>query len=111
MTRDQQFEIISRVDAGLTSWAEANSYSLYRIDHSIGFGDDYSMDVWFFFDTDAINAAHSERGITDQFSAKYAALLKDHGYDARWLAETSYFFDSHENVERNYEGSYFYRLR
>lgn len=42
---------------------------------------------------------------------KFLAILAENGYPADWLADTSFEVDSHENVERNFDGSYFYRLR
>jgi hypothetical protein len=42
---------------------------------------------------------------------EFLSILGAGGYPAAWLPDVAFDIDSHENVERNYDGSYFYRLR
>ena len=73
--------------------------------------DDFSLAVWGFYATDEELAAAEGDGRTSAFRSQYLAALRRHGYDPSWLDEIDFTFDSVENVEKNFRGSFFYRLR
>ena len=72
---------------------------------------DFSLGVWLFFDTDDNLAAVREDGRSSTVERTLLAALADTAYPPEWLTIVEFSSDSHENVERNYEGSYFYRRR
>ena len=73
--------------------------------------DDFSLTTWLFYDTDASAAAREADGTTATVRREFLATLRELGYPERWAGDIDFCVDSHENVVRSYEGSYFYRLR
>lgn len=74
---------------------------------------DESLGIWFFFENDDELAKYRLDGTTGTIEA----LFNDHleaakkPYSFSKLPAVVFEFDSHENVLRNYQGSYFLRLR
>jgi hypothetical protein len=109
--RKKQFAHIDAARIGLLAWARANDVPLVRVEFVVPFVDtDFSISVWLFYDTD-LNLTRAANGTTANVQREFLSILSSAGYPADWLVCTSFFVDSHENVERNFEGSYFYRLR
>jgi len=54
---------------------------------------------------------HDQRGTTGEIEADFRDILKQLRYPFRRFPRVGFVFDSDENVQKNYEGSYFYRLR
>ncbi|MEX0996266.1 MAG: hypothetical protein WDZ45_04395 [Flavobacteriaceae bacterium] len=72
---------------------------------------DKDLDVWLFFDTDEIVMNYAINGTTEKVKKEYLRILEDLNYPSNYLDQVIFHIDSHENVVKNYEGSYFYRLR
>ncbi len=66
--------------------------------------------VWVFCEHEDGLAMWSEP-VRAQIEAECIRLLLNHHFPERLLAQVIFAYDSHENVTKNYEGSYFYRLR
>lgn len=110
--RRTQFDHLSTAKHELLSWAVANEAPLVRVEFVVPVDPtDFDAAVWLFFDTDANVARCAANGMTARLEQEFRTILARSGYPGDWLAGTSFYVDSHENVERNYEGSYFYRLR
>jgi hypothetical protein len=110
--RRTQFKHLSTAQRDLFAWAAANDVPLVRVEFVVPFvPTDFDATVWLFLDTDANVTRCADTGVTAKFEQQFRSILAGIGYPADWLAGTSFCVDSHENVERNYEGSYFYRLR
>lgn len=108
----KQFAYLNDARQELLAWATGNGIPLVRLEYVVSFVEtDFGTNVWLFYDTDASVASCAAAGMTANVQTKFLAILADNGYPADWLADTSFEVDSHENVERNFEGSYFYRLR
>jgi hypothetical protein len=58
-----------------------------------------------------MSGTSNEDGTTAAMQREFLSILSREGYPLDWLHDIAFSIDSHENVERNYEGSYFYRLR
>ncbi|MFE9918189.1 hypothetical protein ACFYPG_23810 [Micromonospora sp. NPDC005553] len=111
-TRRRQFDHLGTARRELLSWAAANEVPLTRVEFVVPFvPTDSDTAVWLFFDTHANVARCASNGVTARLEQEFRTILTRSGYPAEWLAGTSFYVDSHENVERNYKGSYFYRLR
>jgi hypothetical protein len=112
MTRDKQLELTAQARDHLLVWSSAAGIPLSRVEFVYPFvATDFSLSVWLFYDTD-VNVARSARdGSTDRLQREFVDRLARVGYDQRWLEQIEFVVDSHENVVRNYDGSYFYRLR
>jgi hypothetical protein len=110
--RRAQFNHLGTARRELLAWAGAIAVPLVRVEFVVPFvKTDFDADVWLFFDTDANVKRCAETGVTARVEEEFRSILAGNGYPTDWLAGSSFYVDSHENVERNYEGSYFYRLR
>jgi hypothetical protein len=110
--RKRQFAHIEAARIALLAWATAHDIPLVRVEFVVPFvHTDFSLSVWLFYDTDINLTRTAAEGTTANVQQEFLSILFAAGYPADWLSRTSFFADSHENVERNYEGSYFYRLR
>lgn len=110
--RSRQFDHLDNAQHELLAWASANEVPLVRVEFVVPFvPTDFYVTVWLFLDTDAHVACCAANGVTARLEQQFRTILARNGYPADWLADASFSVDSHENVERNYEGSYFYRLR
>jgi hypothetical protein len=110
--RKQQFARIEAAKAQLQAWAGANGIPLVHVDFVVPFVEtDFTLSVWLFYDTDRNVADLDRDGTTARVQQKFLSILGAGGYPAAWLPDVAFSVDSHESVERNYEGSYFYRLR
>jgi hypothetical protein len=112
MTRDRQFHVIEDARARILDWSRKREVPLHRVEFVVPFvPSDFSLSVWFFYETNAQLARAQTGGGTKELTSAFMSILRTIGYSDQWLPEVQFGFDSHENVEANYEGSYFYRLR
>ena len=72
---------------------------------------DDGIGVWMFFPTDRDLEEYTTSGVTKTLKAEYLKILHELNYPFDKFPKVVFTFDSDENVQRNYEGSYFYRLR
>lgn len=72
---------------------------------------DDSITVFIFFKDDLLKEQALSTGTVDMLKEKYIAYLTTHKYPFDKFSKVYFEIDSHENVVRNFEGSYFYRLR
>jgi hypothetical protein len=96
----------------LLEWAESNGVPLVRV-YFVGpfHRPEFSVAVYLFYGTDLDVETCGRDGRTARLQDMFLSILRQVGYPAELLAAVTFVIDSHENVERDYEGSYFYRLR
>lgn len=112
MTREEQFRLIETARERLLRWAHARGVPLVRVEFLVPFvADDFSLSTWLFYDTDARALARDSDGTTAALRHEFVTTLRALGYPERWAGEIRFCVDSHENVLRRYQGSYFYRMR
>lgn len=112
MTREEQYALIETAKESLMRWAGSQRIPVHRIEYVVPFVDtNFGLNAWFFYETDEQLQQAEGKGWSDRLSTALARLLRNLGYAPEWLLKIQFFFDSHENVVRHYEGSYFYRLR
>jgi len=70
---------------------------------------DFRAYIFFRYDRD-IQAAH-QSGLATQIADRVYKVLEREGRGRRDDIEVAFEFDSHENVQKNFEGSYWLRLR
>ena len=112
MNREEQFAIIRKARNEIMEWAGSQKIRLFRVEYVVPFvKDDFSLTTWFFFKTNQDVADNAQDGTSDRLSQHFLEILQSMDYPAPNIKQVSFIFDSDENVQKNYEGSYFYRLR
>ena len=111
MTRDQQFAYLDLARKQLISWSCKQNVPLHRIEYVVGFGDDFSLATWLFFETDKQRDMADTANWPTELATLFIETLRSAGYAEEWVSKIRFLHDSHENVLRNYKGSYFYFLR
>jgi hypothetical protein len=92
--------------------AKAAAVPLYRIEFVVPFvATDFSLGVFLFVETDAQLHSSDAESWFSWLKREFLSVLRAKGYPDRWLGAVTFELDSHENVVKNFEGSYFYRLR
>ncbi len=110
--RKQQFDIVEKTHASVRQSSADMGIRLDNIEVVVPFVDgDFDLHVVIFFQTDADLEAYRKDGTTVAVQETYCASLRGFGYPDDWLAGVTFEFDSKENVDANFEGSYFYRMR
>lgn len=94
------------------TWSTTEGIRLHNIETVIPFVlTDKDLWVWLFFDTDELVKKYQQEGTEDKVRSEYLRTLKSLQYPEDYLNQVTFYIDSHENVVKNFEGSYFYRLR
>jgi hypothetical protein len=110
--RKRRFAHLAAAEAQILAWARSHDVPLVHVDFVVPFVEtDFGVSVWLFYDTNASVARLKRDRGSDLVRATFLELLTADGYPPGWLAGVRFHIDSHENVVRNYKGSYFYRLR
>ena len=83
-----------------------NIYNIF--DAYMGFNKSY--DAYIYFQTDAeLHAMTTAK--KEEIKAIYIDYLKKHGHMPDEIETVRFYFDSDENVQKNYDGSYFFATR
>ncbi len=94
------------------TWAKANALPLHKIDFVATFESwDKGIGVYIFYATDADLSRCTRDGSNSLVEAQMLEALKAANYPFDDFPQVIFEFDSDENVQKNFEGSYFYRLR
>jgi len=112
MNRTEQFAIITKAREEVLKWVEGAGISLFRVEFVVPFvDDDFGLWVWLFYEKEIDVKDNDQNGISKRVSQQFLKILSELEYPAELMSEVGFTFDSDENVQANYEGSYFYRLR
>lgn len=107
-----QLDFVNRVKKLMLDWTIQDQIKLHTIECVVPLvNSDKSLFVWLFYDTDQTKNDYENNGTNEAVKNKYLHLLNELSYPVEYLKEVSFLADSDENVKKNYEGSYFYRLR
>ncbi len=107
-----QLNFVEDAKKYILKWTAENEIHLFKIDFVIPFVlTDKTLSVWLFFDTDERVTDYAANGTSDKVKNKFLNILFEINYPSDYLKEVSFLIDSDENVQKNFEGSYFYRLR
>ena len=107
-----QFNHIDKAKKLMLEWTKEININLHNIEYVVPFIlSDKCLSVWFFFDNDHTKSNYEKNGTNDLVKTKYLEILKKLNYPSDYLNEVTFEIDSDENVTKNYEGNYFYRLR
>lgn len=112
LQRKKQFSLLELAKARLLQCTERQALPLHRAQFVVPFGDeDFDLEVWLFLEKDRDVKKLKRDGTLDALQRHFITILRDLDYPQEWLDAVRFQTDSHQNVERNYEGNYFYRMR
>lgn len=96
----------------LLSFAANSEIRLVNIDFVVPFvEDDKKISVWLFYKKDEDIDEYNSNGTTQLLQNKFTEFCVNNGLAHDFAVCLSFAIDSEENVDENYSGSYFYRLR
>ena len=111
-SRASPWEIIARAREMLLELEASKGIAIHEVHITATFEKwDDGIGVWIFFPTDDELNAYGKKGATEAIETDLRNILKQLKYPFRRFPRVNFVFDSDENVQKNYEGSYFYRLR
>ena len=106
------FDYIEKAEQLTFEWTKVNNIKLFKIEFIVPFVlTDITLQVWLFFDTDKTMSEYETNGTTQLVKQKYLDSLIQLDYPKNYLSEVNFIIDTDENVQKNYNGSYFKRLR
>jgi len=106
------WDIIDKAKVSILEWAKDQGSPIFRIEYVATFEDwDNGIEVIVFFDKDAEKYRVENTCFIIKIREHYLHLLEELKYPFDKFPRITFLFDSDENVKKNYEGSYFYRLR
>jgi hypothetical protein len=106
------FDYIEKAEQLTFEWTKTENIKLFKIEFIVPFVlTDISLEVWLFFDSNKTVSEYETDGTTELVKQKYLDCLTQLDYPSDYLNQVSFIIDSDENVQKNYQGSYFYRLR
>jgi len=106
--RQRQFDMLAKAEDRLISWSRSEGVPLHQVEFVVPFVEtDFDAHIIFFVETDEQISLPQMR----EAEAIFSSALRDVGYPEEHAALLTFEVDSHERVVREFEGSYFYRLR
>ena len=106
------FQLIENAGAATMAWARGSSLPLHKIDFVASFEPwDKGIGVFVFYGTDSDLERCTREGTNVLVEARMLKELKTASYPFEAFPQVLFEFDSHENVQKTFQGSYFYRLR
>jgi len=105
------WEALKNAEREFKAWALNQKMPLARVEYVATFEKwDKKTEIYVFFFTDSGLQLLKREGKLSEIERIYRRQLLNASYPFdRW--PITFYFDSHENVEKNYAGNYFYRLR
>ena len=104
-----QWNIIEKAKDVLMEWSKENQANIYVIHFVPMF--DFSLEVYIFYKSDSDIAENQAKGLTDSVKQTFLKTVTDMDYTKHFGNNITFILDSDENVTKNYNGSYFLRLR
>lgn len=104
------FKIIDKARSKLLSWSRHGDTPIHRVEFIASFEEwSKSLGGFVFYERDADVERYAEDGTSKSIEDQFLDILKSLRYPFAKFPEVDFVFDSHERVEREYEGSYYFR--
>jgi hypothetical protein len=104
-----QWDIIEKGKEKLLEWSKENNAHIFTVHFvPIGFS---PLEVYIFYENDIDIVQNEKNGVTDNVKRVFLETISDMNYMKIFDDNITFTFDSNENVIKNYQGSYFFRLR
>lgn len=110
--RDSLEQSVASATNEIRAWLIAERVPIHRIE-TVAVFETWSNDlaIWFFYDTDQQRDDRAGSVYESQLANRCRSALIRNRFPARLIDQVAFVFDSHETVVRDYNGSYFFRLR
>lgn len=105
----QQWNMLEKAKTKLVDWSKSISVHLFAV-HFVPMLD-FSLEVYIFYENDKDISTNESNGISDRIKETFLNALDELSYYKCFDNSITFVFDSNENVMKNYQGSYFLRLR
>ena len=107
-----QLGYIEKAEQLTLEWTKTNNIKLFQIEFIVPFVlTDISLQVLLFFDTNKILDDYKADGTVELVKQQYLNNLILLDYPKNYLNEVTFEIDTDENVQKEFGGSYFARLR
>src|SRR5262249_39020225 len=111
-TQSHGWKAIEGARTRFLDWARALGFVVFRVEYVATFEPwDDGTGVYVFFNDDAALSEAKNCGFLDRAKEAYLTFLREEGYPFSTHPKVVFEFDSDENVRKNFEGNYFFRLR
>lgn len=108
----QLFNITKITKHNINLWTVEQKIKLHKVELVGPFVEiDCKLHVVFFFDSDKSLNEYAVGETNEIIKKQFLSELQSNGYPEDLLKLVTFEYDSHENVVKNYEGNYFYRMR
>lgn len=104
-----QWNIIKKAKKLLMDWSNNDKVNIYDI-HFVPMLD-FRLEVYVFYESNEDVIQNQLSGDTDRVKELFLDALSTLDYKKHFPNRITFIFDSNENVVKNYEGNYFFRLR
>lgn len=106
---EQQWDLIEKAKSVLIDWSKNNNVNVFAVHFVPMF--DLSLEVYVFYDNNLEIEQYLNNGISNEVQQIFIKELNHLRYFKDFKDKIEFIFDSNENVVKNYQGSYFFRLR
>ena len=111
MNKPNYNQAVEKADRAFEKWCSKNRIPLHKIEHVITWEDwDDGIGVYFFLQNIS-DVEELQEGQAEKMKNIYIEQLRNNNYPFEKFPNVVFEIDSDENVRKNYEGNYFYRLR
>jgi len=104
-----KFSIEKIVNEKIKNWSK-DKCPIYKI-YGIPAGDKVPLQIFIFYKKDKDLQTNIASGLVEQTKTAFIRILDEVGYFKKHPHDVTFEFDSHQNIKKNYKGSYFFRLR
>lgn len=112
MSNKKCWDIIDKARIRTIEWANEEGNPIFRIEYVATFESwDNGIEVYVFYRNEEHREKLENGGFNNKIKEHYLLLLEEYKYPFDKFSNVKFFFDSDENIKKNYEGSYFFRLR
>ena len=105
------FNLFERVERDVIDWAMISGIEVHCIHWIPAFTWPGGTSVWIFSKSNTSLISWKAEGWEEKLKEQLVASLLKHGFHQELAEKVDFTFDSDQNVQENFEGSYFYRLR
>lgn len=110
--RSKQFRLIKAGRKRVLRWARSESVPIEHVEYVVPFVEtDFGLSAWLFYTTQLQVQSLQNDGTSRRVEAGLRQALAEVGYPAEWLSLIECQFASKEEVDRDYERSYYSYVR